>query len=306
MTFPTEVTNHQASASQIERGGGRPGSKLGVHLAFKTHFDYGFTDLAKQVLDRFVHEHFPRAMALAKRSREDPAIPRFTWTVGAWLVHHYLEQADAADRRRMEQAIEQGDILWHALPFTLHVEAMDAELFRFGLRIGRRLDERFGKTTVAGKMTDVPGHTRAMVPLLAEAGIRFLHLGVNPASPMPDVPELFLWRDEDSGTVRAKRLVEGDIEEVETVEAPLPAFIVTDPEFEPAYRKAEQAHGGEVSSEDAMNVFGRIVWQQRDELPVITAELGDTWIHGVGTDPEKLARFRALQWLHAGVAQHVG
>jgi electron transfer flavoprotein beta subunit len=47
--------------------------------------------------------------------------------------------------------------------------------------------------------------------------------------------------DVDTGeeTVRAKRLVEGDIEEIETVKAPLPAFIVTDPEFEPTYRRAE-------------------------------------------------------------------
>jgi electron transfer flavoprotein beta subunit len=44
--------------------------------------------------------------------------------------------------------------------------------------------------------------------------------------------------DEDAGRVRAKRLVEGDVEEIETVEAPLPAFIVADPEFEPTYRKA--------------------------------------------------------------------
>ncbi len=44
--------------------------------------------------------------------------------------------------------------------------------------------------------------------------------------------------DEAAGTVRAKRLVEGDIEEIETVEAPMPAVIVTDPEFEPVYRKA--------------------------------------------------------------------
>ena len=44
-------------------------------------------------------------------------------------------------------------------------------------------------------MTDVPGHTRAIVPLLAEAGIRFLHIGVNPASTPPRVPSLFRWRD---------------------------------------------------------------------------------------------------------------
>lgn len=44
--------------------------------------------------------------------------------------------------------------------------------------------------------------------------------------------------DEEERTVRAQRLVEGDVEEVETVEAELPAFIVVDPEFEASYRTA--------------------------------------------------------------------
>jgi electron transfer flavoprotein beta subunit len=45
--------------------------------------------------------------------------------------------------------------------------------------------------------------------------------------------------DQDEETVRAKRIVEGDVEEIETVEAPLPAFVVTDAEFEPSYKRAE-------------------------------------------------------------------
>jgi len=45
--------------------------------------------------------------------------------------------------------------------------------------------------------------------------------------------------DEDEGQLRAKRLVEGDPDEIETVEASLPAFVVTDPEFEASYRRAE-------------------------------------------------------------------
>ncbi|WP_435358292.1 electron transfer flavoprotein subunit beta/FixA family protein [Haloarchaeobius sp. DFWS5] len=45
--------------------------------------------------------------------------------------------------------------------------------------------------------------------------------------------------DEAEGTLRAKRLVEGDVDEIETVEAPLPCFVVTDPDFEPSYRRAE-------------------------------------------------------------------
>jgi electron transfer flavoprotein beta subunit len=44
--------------------------------------------------------------------------------------------------------------------------------------------------------------------------------------------------DREERTLRAKRLVEGDVEEIETVEAELPCFVVTDPEFEPTYRRA--------------------------------------------------------------------
>ncbi|MFC4542370.1 electron transfer flavoprotein subunit beta/FixA family protein [Halosolutus amylolyticus] len=44
--------------------------------------------------------------------------------------------------------------------------------------------------------------------------------------------------DPDERLVRAKRLVEGDVDEIETVEAPMPCMIVTDPEFEPSYHKA--------------------------------------------------------------------
>jgi electron transfer flavoprotein beta subunit len=45
--------------------------------------------------------------------------------------------------------------------------------------------------------------------------------------------------DERKQRIRAKRLVEGDLSETETIAADLPAFIVTDPEFEPTYRKAK-------------------------------------------------------------------
>lgn len=45
--------------------------------------------------------------------------------------------------------------------------------------------------------------------------------------------------DEEEDRIRTKRLVEGDVSEIETVEAELPVFIVADPEFEPTYRKAE-------------------------------------------------------------------
>src|SRR6185312_5086087 len=113
----------------------------------------------------------------------------------------YLAQAAPADQARMERAITDGDVAWHGLPFTTHSELMDPSLFRYGLSIAQRLDRRFGKRTIAAKMTDVPGHTRGIVPLLAQAGIAFLHIGVNAASTPPDVPPVFVWRDPSGADV---------------------------------------------------------------------------------------------------------
>jgi electron transfer flavoprotein beta subunit len=44
--------------------------------------------------------------------------------------------------------------------------------------------------------------------------------------------------DDGPERLRVKRLVEGDVEEIETVETDLPAFVVTDPEYQPSYRTA--------------------------------------------------------------------
>ncbi len=121
------------------------------------------------------------------------------WTTGSWILHGALHQPAADRAAAVDAAVRQGALAWHALPVTTHTELMDADLVRAGLGIAAELDARFGRIdpatrTVAAKMTDVPGHSRSLVPLLAEAGVTFLHLGVNPAWPVPDVPPVFRWR----------------------------------------------------------------------------------------------------------------
>jgi len=166
-----------------------------IHLIFKTHLDVGFTDLAGKVVRNYFKHYIPSALRVAREMREAGGAEKFIWTTGSWLIYEYLEQASAQERKTMEEGILAGDIAWHALPFTTHTELMDAELYRFGLSLSKSLDARFGRRTTAAKLTDVPGHTRAIIPLLADAGVTFLHIGVNPGSTVPGVPGLFRWQD---------------------------------------------------------------------------------------------------------------
>lgn len=288
---------------------------MNVYLVFKTHLDVGFTDYASTILDDYLYRYIPAAIELAEELRQRGAEERFVWTTGSWLIYEYLERADPDARARLEAAIERGDIRWHALPFTTHTELIDVSLMRFGLRLSQELDKRFGKTTIAAKMTDVPGHTRGLVPLLAEAGVRFLHLGVNGASPPPEVPEVFRWRDEASDSeviVMYQKGGYGDLVLVPGLEQAL-AFAHTEDNQGPQtaeqvvanYAKLKQRLPGAAITAASMDDFALHLEAIRDQLPVVSSELGDTWIHGVGSDPLKVSHYRALmrlrkQWIESG------
>ena len=176
-----------------------------VALIFKTHLDLGFTDYAAKVAENYFSGHISQALKVARQLREQNRSERFVWTAGSWLIYQYLEKVAPKERAIMEEGIPAGDIGWHGLPFTTHSELMDSALFEFGLSLSQELDLPYGPKTIAAKMTDVPGHTRGIVPLLALADIEFLHIGVNPASTSSEVPPVFVWRDElSAGEVTVK------------------------------------------------------------------------------------------------------
>ena len=127
-----------------------------VRIIFKTHLDIGFTDLAVRVVERYFRDFIVQAVKTAEYFRRGSGAFRYRWTVGSWLIDEYFNRATEAERRFLEQAIADGDIVWHAMPFTTHTELLTRELLRDGLAISGELDRRFGRRTRAAKLTDVP------------------------------------------------------------------------------------------------------------------------------------------------------
>jgi hypothetical protein len=274
-----------------------------VHVIFKTHLDVGFTDYAHKVVQRYFDEFMPQAIQLARTLAEDAPDAPFRWTVGSWLPYEYLQRATDEQRDQMVNAIESGYLRWHALPFTTHTELMDAALFRAGLSLSQELDRRFGVKTISAKMTDVPGHTRAMIPLLAEAGVRLLHIGVNPAATVPDVPPVFVWRDAASGAdvICMYQQVYGDTMILPGTREAVSLVFTGDNLGPPSKQSVVEtfallrhefpdAEFVGATLDDVANILLPLI----DTLPVVTAEIGDTWIQGVGSDPTKTSQYRAL------------
>lgn len=274
--------------------------KKKILVLYKTHLDIGFTDLSERIVQLYLTNYIPKAIntAIELNSENEKA---FVWQTGSWIIDKYLKSVSGEELRRAEYAIKKDYISWHAMPFTAHTELFTPELLDYALGISKELDKKYGKKTVAAKATDVPGMTKAMIKPLVNAGVKFLHTGVNPASTLPRVPSAFLWRNNDGEEITV--VYNGEYGEYTEISdncavifkfagdncAPMNADMVTrgiselrekfpDYEIVPA----------------TLNDVAYEIEKIRDTLPVVTSEIGDSWIHGVMTDPRKVFSYQAL------------
>ena len=62
-----------------------------VHVVFKTHLDIGFTTYAADVIDRYIDDYIPGAIALAESLQDGEDGAGFVWTTGSWLIQRALD-----------------------------------------------------------------------------------------------------------------------------------------------------------------------------------------------------------------------
>jgi hypothetical protein len=286
-----------------------------VLAVFKCHLDVGFTNTQALVIQRYFDEYFPQAIRIASESRVSGRHP-YVWTTGSWLLYEYLEQAAPDARKQMEQAIAAGDIAWHALPFSWQSELLDASMIAGSLALSTSLDRRFGRRTTGAKMTDVPGHTRGLIAPLAAHGIRFLDIGVNSASRPAEVPPLFVWKDRGGASlVVMYHHGYGSTVRVPGADVAVAVIVRGDnsgphphTEISTIYADLNQQYPNAQVVATTLTEIANAVVQYQDRLPVVTQEIGDTWIYGVPSDPIKIARYRELarlrgEWLTRGRLQ---
>lgn len=278
-----------------------------VYTVFKTHLDVGFTDYSSAVETRYVQEFIPKALDVAEQLRADGSNDRYVWTTGSWLILRYIQQASPEAIKRLEKAIQRGDIVWNAVPYTVETETMNKDLLATTLQLSKKLDKKYGKHTIAAKMTDVPGHTRSIVPILNKAGIKFLHIGVNGASAVPGVPPFCRWRDHEGNEIILMYQQNYGSEDILPGGQVAISINFTGDNHGPhKYEKVkaiyEDLRKRYPNAEIIACSFNEIAQEMqalKNSLPVVTSEIGDTWIYGYGSSPIRMAKFRALQRLYS-------
>lgn len=254
----------------------------------------------------------------------------YKWMGHSWVFDMFLGCQDAPDGPELnatilkcptpeqvadfEAAVRSGAVTWHAFPHNAEPEMYTADFFLASLNRTFELDRRFGRSTRrALSQRDVPGLSRAAIPLLREAGVELVAIGANGAAGhggVADVPRVFRWEDRATGQDVITLLHQGGygsfdsihdcaiVHEAGTAICPAWRSDNTGPhsaeEALEIFQKVQAAFpNATVRSSDAYEEFLDAVKPVKDLLPTITQELGDSWIHGVSTDPVKVATYRA-------------
>eukprot|EP01118_Nematostelium_gracile_P005782 TRINITY_DN1838_c0_g1_i1.p1 TRINITY_DN1838_c0_g1~~TRINITY_DN1838_c0_g1_i1.p1 ORF type:complete len:717 (-),score=180.87 TRINITY_DN1838_c0_g1_i1:73-2223(-) len=304
-----------------------------VHLVSMNHLDIGFDGIdptigyAVNVINKYFDEYFPLAINVSTQLREKGGIERLIYTTHPWLVSLYLDCntinfpfvgginetihcPSASQLQAFEETIKIGDITWHAFPFNAELEVYDKSLLESSLRIAKRLDKSFKlKEKATMSQRDVPGVTRAAVPILKKAGVKAISVGVNGATSPPAVPSVFRWVDSESKSEIYAMwnpggygwLDSGNVVMVDGLDSALVVAVRNDNGGPPPLDEVlgyyqtlqKQFPNANITASD-FDSFVHKLDTVKDSLPIIDLEIGDTWIHGIMTDPLKTAKWRAI------------
>ena len=282
-----------------------------VWVVFKTHLDIGYTDRIEEVLRKYRVDMMDGALNVMGASRDLPVEQRFSWTLAGWPLTHVLGPLqDSARKARIEQAVREGAIAFHALPFTTHTETQDLEDLVRGLGFSSRLSRDYGRPLPIGaKMTDVPCHSWVMPTLLAHAGAKFLQIGCNSVSAYVHVPHLFWWEGPDGSRILCNYTRVYGSSLTPPRDWPSKNYLAmtmtgdnqgppSATDVERLRQQAQKSLPGVQVHFGTLDDFAKAVIAENPELPVVRADMPDTWIHGWLSMPleAKAARqFRALE-----------
>jgi len=294
-----------------------------VHVINSCHLDIGFADSSAGIINRYFDHHIPYAVQVGQQLRSATrgrAVPdKLNFMFQSWVLSMYMDCPPSmgihcpnpTQVAAFEAAVHAGDITWHAFPHNAELEMMDPSLIEAGLALTWAMDDHFG---IAHKQTlsqrDVPGMTRSLIPLLTKAGVTAISIGANDGSTPPTVPKIFKWIDQMSNTSLLGMLnwpgygsVSNGPVIVEGVKHALVynwngdnAGPFSAADYTTAFAKLGQQFPNAAIVSSTFDNFTQHVLPMLTSsvVPVLNEEMGDTWVYGCPSDPQKVARMRVI------------
>jgi hypothetical protein len=277
-------------------------NQLHFVLVMKSHFDIGYSALARDVEHEYRTTMIDRALeTMEQNARVAGPGEQFVWTIPGWPMQTILwDGQNPARKQRIEEALRRGNLVIHALPYTIETGSADVETLARCFIYSSRIARKYGLPLPNdAKMTDVPGHDWIIPTLLHHAGVKFFHLGANPTNIQIKQPRIFWWEGPDGSRVLTMfsngydsgllppadwphrtwlAMVMGGDNEGPPSAASVRGWIATIKEKFPNAR----------ITVGRMEDFANSLLAEKPELPVVRGSVSDSWIHGLASSPNAM------------------
>ncbi|MGL6196622.1 MAG: glycosyl hydrolase-related protein [Thermoguttaceae bacterium] len=269
-----------------------------VVIVYKTHFDIGYSETIQQVIHDYQTSMADMVLEAIEKNSAQPKENQFVWTISGWPMKQILSENQEPNRRKkIEDAIANGNLVIHGFPFTVHSETADLEDMVRGLNISSTISRKYNQPlSVSAKMTDVPGNSWLIPTLFTNAGMKFYHMGGPVVNMEHDLPLFFWWEGPDgsrlltmyhNGYGTSQLPPEGWKHKTwlyinmtgDNQGPPAPETVAADVEF---YKSR-----GMNPIVGSMDDFAELVLKEDlSGLPVVRKDISDVWIHGAMSQPE--------------------
>lgn len=275
-----------------------------VIIVYKTHFDIGYSETVPQVLHDYRTSMCDKVLDAIDKNSSQPKDKQFVWTISGWPMKQILWEGQSPERKKkIEQAIRDGNLAIHAFPFTMHTETSDPEDLVRGLNISSTLARKYGQPlSTSAKMSDVPGHSWIIPTLFTHAGIKFYHMGGPVVNRELGLPPIFLWEGPDGSRLLTLYNNGYGSSPLPPANWPYKTWVYINmtgdnqgpPNPETVDKDLEFYKSQGINAKvGKMDDFAEMVMKEDlSKLPVIRTDIGDVWIHGTMSMPEasKLAQ----------------
>jgi len=171
----------------------KPVQEKVIYLVHHSHIDIGYTHVQTEV-EHAQWSFLEQCIQLARESQDNPKGSQFKWNVEVmWAVESYLRDASPEKRDAFIEAVKKGWIELDGL-FGNELTGLcrPEELMQL-LEASRKVGELCGVPVESAMISDVPGYTWGLVPVMAQYGIKYFSIGTNTFHRIGDIIET--WGD---------------------------------------------------------------------------------------------------------------
>ncbi|HXS55417.1 MAG TPA: glycoside hydrolase family 38 C-terminal domain-containing protein [Hanamia sp.] len=156
-------------------------------LISHSHNDIGYSDL-QQVVERKQIKNIRDAMTLIKKSAANPTSSRYRWNVESlWAVENFMNVADKQEIKDFVRNVLHGNIALSASYANQLTGLCRPEDLVHLTDYSSQLQQQYGIHFNTIMISDIPGISWALIPALAQRGIKYISSGPNYVPSIPDL-----------------------------------------------------------------------------------------------------------------------